>query len=53
MFWSLYIVHGHSKWEPASSRVTYFILRAYTCQYKTILVADVPRVKCKEHGVVT
>ncbi|WP_419620239.1 transposase family protein, partial [Thiolapillus sp.] len=24
-----------------------------TCQYKTILVADVPRVKCKEHGVVT
>ena len=24
-----------------------------TCQYKTILVADVPRVDCKEHGVVT
>jgi len=24
-----------------------------TCQYKTILVADVPRIKCKEHGVVT
>jgi transposase len=24
-----------------------------TCQYRTILVADVPRVKCKEHGVVT
>lgn len=24
-----------------------------TCQYKTILVADVPRVRCKEHGVVT
>lgn len=24
-----------------------------TCQYKTILVADVPRVKCLEHGVVT
>ena len=24
-----------------------------TCQYKTILVADVPRVKCKVHGVVT
>ena len=23
-----------------------------TCQYKTILVADVPRIKCKEHGVV-
>ncbi|MBT8419903.1 MAG: ISL3 family transposase [Gammaproteobacteria bacterium] len=23
-----------------------------TCQYKTILVADVPRVQCKEHGVV-
>ena len=22
-----------------------------TCQYKTILVADVPRVKCKEHGI--
>lgn len=24
-----------------------------TCQYRTILVADVPRVECKEHGVVT
>jgi transposase len=24
-----------------------------TCQLKTVLVADVPRVKCKEHGVVT
>lgn len=24
-----------------------------TCQYKTILVAEVPRVKCDEHGVVT
>jgi transposase len=24
-----------------------------TCQYRTILVADVPRVKCKEHEVVT
>ncbi|MCU7880077.1 MAG: transposase family protein [Candidatus Thiodiazotropha sp. (ex Lucinoma aequizonata)] len=24
-----------------------------TCQYKTILVADTPRVDCKEHGVVT
>ena len=24
-----------------------------TCQYKTILVADAPRVKCQEHGVVT
>jgi len=24
-----------------------------TCQYKTILVADVPRVRCEEHGVVT
>lgn len=24
-----------------------------TCQFKTILVADVPRVQCKEHGVVT
>lgn len=24
-----------------------------TCQYKTILVANVPRVKCKAHGVVT
>lgn len=24
-----------------------------TCQYKTILVAEVPRVRCKEHGVVT
>lgn len=24
-----------------------------TCQYKTILTADVPRVKCAEHGVLT
>jgi transposase len=24
-----------------------------TCQYKTILAADVPRVRCPEHGVVT
>lgn len=24
-----------------------------TCQLKTLLVADVPRVKCAEHGVVT
>ena len=24
-----------------------------TCQYQTILEADVPRVKCAEHGVVT
>ena len=24
-----------------------------TCQYKTFLEADVPRVKCPEHGVVT
>ncbi len=24
-----------------------------TCQYKTILVADVPRIECPEHGVVT
>ena len=23
-----------------------------TCQYRTILVADVPRVNCKEHGVL-
>jgi transposase len=23
-----------------------------TCQFKTLLVADVPRVQCKEHGVV-
>ena len=23
-----------------------------TCQYRTILAADVPRVKCKEHGVI-
>ena len=27
---SLFIFHGHSTREPASSRVTYFILRAYT-----------------------
>lgn len=24
-----------------------------TCQYKTILIAEVPRVSCKAHGVVT
>ena len=24
-----------------------------TCQFKTLLVAEVPRVKCPEHGVVT
>jgi transposase len=24
-----------------------------TCQYKTILIAEVPRVKCQEHGVIT
>ena len=27
---SLFIFRGHSTREPASSRVTYFILRAYT-----------------------
>ena len=30
MFWSLFIFREHSTCEPASSRVTYFILRAYT-----------------------
>ena len=29
-FFSLFIFHGHSTREPASSRLTYFILRAYT-----------------------
>ena len=24
-----------------------------TCQFRTILVAEVPRIKCPEHGVVT
>jgi transposase len=24
-----------------------------TCQYKTLLAADLPRVKCPEHGVIT
>ena len=24
-----------------------------TCQYKTILIADVPRIECKAHGVLT
>ena len=28
-FFSLFIFRGHSTWEPASSRVTYFILQAY------------------------
>ena len=30
MFWNLFIFRGHSTLEPASSRLTYFILRAYT-----------------------
>ena len=30
MFWSLFIFREHSTREPASSKVTYFILRAYT-----------------------
>ena len=30
MFWSLFIFREHKTREPASSRVTYFILRAYT-----------------------
>ena len=29
-FYSLFIFRGHSTREPASNRVTYFILRAYT-----------------------
>ena len=29
-FFSLFIFCVHSTWEPASSRVTYFILQAYT-----------------------
>ena len=29
MFWSLFIFCEHSTREPASSRVTYFILRSY------------------------
>ena len=29
MYWSLFIFRGHSTREPASIRVTYFILRAY------------------------
>ena len=29
-FWSLFIFRGHSTREPASSRLIYFILRAYT-----------------------
>ena len=30
MFRSLFIFHEHSVWDPASSRVAYFILQAYT-----------------------
>ena len=30
MFWTLFIFHKHSTPELASSRVHYFILRAYT-----------------------
>ena len=30
MLWSLFIFRGHSTREPASGRVTYLILRAYT-----------------------
>ena len=28
--WVFFIFRGHSTWDPASVRVTYFILRAYT-----------------------
>ena len=30
MFWSLFIFRAHSTQAPASNRVTYFILQAYT-----------------------
>ena len=30
MFWSLFILREHSTRKPASNRVTYFILQAYT-----------------------
>ena len=39
VFFSLFIFRGHSVRDPASSRVTYFILRAYTgtmCQPQPI-----------------
>ena len=35
MFWSLFIFRGHSRREPASSRVTCFILRAYEAMANT------------------
>ena len=35
-FFSLLIFRGHSTREPASGRVTYFILRAYTGTGKKI-----------------
>ena len=30
MFWSLFLFRGHTTQKPESSRVTYFILLAYT-----------------------
>ena len=30
IFFSLFIFRGHSTWERASGRVTYFMLQAYT-----------------------
>ena len=50
-FCSLFIFHGHSTGEPASSRVTYFILPAYTgtsvshSQQEKIRVRNQPPIK--------
>ena len=44
-FFSLFIFRGHSTRDPASRRVTYFILRAYT---GTSVSHSQPRTKTGE-----
>ena len=39
--------------SPSSDSLTRRWRLLDTCQYKTMLVSEVPRVKCQEHGVVT
>ena len=53
--WNGKRVHSHVARPVASRRQVYDSRRRRwrhldTCQYKTILEADVPRVKCPEHG---
>ena len=43
MLWSLFRFHEHSTWEPAASRVTYFILQAYTGRGCKICLSKLPK----------